>query len=198
MYRRLPQLALAVLTTWLLAAGAAFGGSRSRTALSPAPVNASACPGANLQPQTSNLERIRSATLCLVNQERALHGQSPLRLNRQLAEAAQRHTQEMVSQGYFNHVGPRGDTPLNRIMATGYISSSPRISYTVGENIAWGTYGDSTPSAIVQAWIASPPHLANILDGRFRDTAIGVLPAVPGMSQPGGTYTQDFGTVTHG
>jgi uncharacterized protein YkwD len=183
---------------WLITAGAAFGGSQPRTALSPEPVDSSACPGANLQPQTSNLERVRSATLCLVNQERALHGQGPLRLNRQLAEAAQRHTQEMVSQGYFNHVGPRGDTPLSRILATGYISSSRRISYTIGENIAWGTYGDSTPSAIVQAWIASPPHLANILDGRFRDTAIGVLPSVPGMRQPGGTYTQDFGIVTHG
>jgi uncharacterized protein YkwD len=46
--------------------------------------------------------------------------------------------------------------------------------------------------------MASPGHRANILDARFRDTAIGVSPHVPSslsQGQPGGIYTQDFGVI---
>ena len=79
--------------------------------------------------------------------------------------------------------------------ATGYISSS-RIGYEVGENIGWGTLWEATPRAIVAAWMASPGHRANILDARFRDTAIGVSPHPPSSlarGQAGAIYTQDFG-----
>ena len=51
------------------------------------------------------------------------------------------------------------------------------------------------------AWMASPGHRANILDARFRDTAVGVsahLPSDLGGGQPGAIYTQDFGVVLHG
>jgi uncharacterized protein YkwD len=160
-------------------------------------VNADTCPGARLKPRESDLSTVRSATLCLVNQERAVHGETPLRLNRRLADAAGRHNQEMLDQGYFEHVSPDGGTPLSRITATGYISSNSHFGYVIGENIAWGTYTDSTAWAIVEGWIASPGHLANILNGRFRDTAIAVSAAVPGTRQAGATYTQDFGVIIH-
>ena len=92
-----------------------------------------------------------------------------------------------------NLAGASGLTP-----AAGYIYSS-RIGYDVGENIGWGTLADSTPRAIVAAWMASPGHRANILNSHFRDTAIGVSPRLPSSltrSQAGGIYTQDFGVIT--
>jgi uncharacterized protein YkwD len=86
---------------------------------------------------------------------------------------------------------------VERVQEAGYIPS-PQVGYTIGENIAWGTLQLSTPSAIVAAWIASPEHLANILYSPYRDTAIGVVAAVPaslGEGQPGAVYSQDFGVI---
>lgn len=152
---------------------------------------------AELRPSQQDLDRIRTATLCLVNRERAAHGEAALQDNGKLDQAAQGHTQSMVSGDYFEHSGSGGQTPLDRLRAAGYIYSS-RIGYEVGENIAWGTGSLGTPRAIVAAWMASPGHRANILDGRFRDSGIGVSPHVPNSlahGQSGGIYTQDFGLI---
>jgi uncharacterized protein YkwD len=155
----------------------------------------SSCPGADLRPTEEDLGRIRAATLCLVNWERADRGVRPLALNARLEQTAQRHTESMAFGNYFKHVAPRGETPLSRMRAIGYISSS-QIGYEVGENIGWGTLWEATPRAIVAAWMASPRHRANILDARFRDTAVGVAPHPPSAlarGQAGAIYTQDFG-----
>ena len=160
------------------------------------------------------LRRIRAATLCLVNRERTARGERPLRPNRRLVRAARAHSENMAVDDYFEHTGPRGQTPLARLRAVGYVSRSR--GYEVGENIAWGTLQLSTPSAIadlcfraavkmpraiVAAWMASPGHRANILDPRFRETGIGVSPHPPtslAHGQPGAIYTQDFGVITGG
>ncbi|MGA2322055.1 MAG: CAP domain-containing protein [Solirubrobacteraceae bacterium] len=155
----------------------------------------SSCPGADLRPTEQDLGRIRAATLCLVNRERAGRGERPLAPNERLGQAAQAHTESMAFGDYFEHDGPRGETPLSRMRAIGYISSS-QIGYEVGENIGWGTRWEATPRAIVGAWMASPGHRANILDARFRDTAVGVSPHPPSSlarGQAGAIYTQDFG-----
>jgi uncharacterized protein YkwD len=118
-------------------------------------------------------------------------------LNGHLQRAAQGHTESMVAGNYFEHIGPGGQTPLDRMRAAGYIYSS-RIGYELGENIAWGSAQLGTPRAIVAAWMASPGHRANILDARFRDTGVGVsaqLPARADRGVPGGIYTQDFGVI---
>jgi uncharacterized protein YkwD len=120
--------------------------------------------------------------------------------NPRLEQAAQAHTESMAFGDYCEHVGPGGDTPLSRMRAAGYIYSS-RIGYEVGENIGWGTLWNATPRAIVAAWMASPGHRANILDPRFRDTAVGVSPHPPisfAHHQAGGIYTQDFGVIVGG
>ena len=70
----------------------------------------------------------------------------------------------------------------------------------IGENLAWGTLSLATPEAIVNAWIASPEHLANILEGRYRETAIDVEPQVPeslAEGVEGALYTQEFGVIVH-
>ena len=156
---------------------------------------ASSCPGADLRPTGQDLGRVRAATVCLVNRERAAYGERPLVHNERLERAAQGHTNGMAFGDYFEHVGRRGDTPLGRMRAAGYISSS-QIGYEVAENIGWGALWLATPRAIVAAWMASPGHRANILDARFRDTAVGVSPHPPSSlvrGQAGAIYTQDFG-----
>jgi uncharacterized protein YkwD len=161
------------------------------------------CAHARLLPTNHNLALIRAATLCLINRERAVRGERPLRPNARLRRAAQAHTNSMAFGDYFEHVGgggPGGGTPLARMRDAGYISSS-RVGYEVGENIAWGTLGLATPRAIVAAWMASPGHRANILDRHYRETGIGVSPHPPtslANGQPGAIYTQDFGVIIRG
>jgi uncharacterized protein YkwD len=161
------------------------------------PADAGTCTGADLRPTQENIETVRAATLCLIDQERTDHGEAALQPNAHLQQSAQSHTESMVSEDYFEHDGPQGDTPLSRMTNAGYIYSS-HVGYEIGENIGWGTLSLSTPRAIVAAWMASPGHRANILDSHFRDTAIGVsahVPASLGNGQSGGIYTQDFGVI---
>jgi uncharacterized protein YkwD len=150
------------------------------------------CPGADLRPTEKDLGRIRAVTVCLVNQQRAAQGERPLAPNERLEQAAQAHTESMAIGDYLEHDGPRGATPLSRMRAC---LSKPLIGHEVGENIGWGTLWEATPSAIVAAWMASPRHRANILDARFRYTAVGVSPHPPSSlarGQAGAIYTQDF------
>jgi uncharacterized protein YkwD len=138
--------------------------------------------------------------LCLINRERADQGESPLRVDAALACAAQSHSDDMAASDYFDHVGPRGDTPVSRVRRCGYIYNS-QVGYEIGENIGWGTLWLATPRAMVAAWMSSPGHRANILDGNYRDTAIGVSAhpiASMANGQPGAIYTQDFGVITSG
>jgi uncharacterized protein YkwD len=84
-----------------------------------------------------------------------------------------------------------------RIRDAGYIPNS-EVGYVIGENLAWGTLTLATPQAILSAWIASPGHLANILEGTYLDTGISVVPEVPaslGEGAPGALYTQEFGVI---
>jgi uncharacterized protein YkwD len=158
---------------------------------------AGTCTGTEETPDASNLESIRAATFCLINRERIAHGESALKLNTHLQTSAQAHSDNMVADDYFEHVGPSGDTPVSRMRAAGYLSN-PRNGYIVGENIAYGTLWLSTPQSIVTAWMNSPGHRANILNPHFRETGIGVSPSVPASfakGQEGGIYTQDFGVI---
>jgi uncharacterized protein YkwD len=165
-----------------------------------ASVLATPCTNTEVTPTPQNIEAVTSATLCLINQERARNGELPLQESAQLAHAAVEHSEEMVSKDYFAHVAPDGSTPLQRVEATGYIPNH-EVGYTIGENIAWGTLQLSTPAAIVAAWIASPEHLANILDPSYKETGLGVVAAVPpslSQGQPGAIYSQVFGVIVYG
>lgn len=169
------------------------------TAATIAGVLATPCENTELTPSGQNLFAVRGAVLCLINRERAEHHVAPLTANIQLEEAAESHNAEMLSVNYFAHVAPDGETPVERIEKTGYIGSSSD-GYVIGENLAWGTYQLSTPKSIVEAWIASPEHLANILESRYTETGIGVTPAVPqsiGEGNPGATFAEEFGVIVH-
>lgn len=152
------------------------------------------CPGANLMPTPSNLGRIQAATLCLINVQRALAGEAPLRNVAKLDRAAQAHSADMTARDYFDHVSPDAGSLVSRLFAAGYLRRG--MTFSVGENIAWGTSGYATPASTVASWMQSPGHRANILRAQFRGSGIGVSPAVPDRSlarQQGATYTEDFG-----
>jgi uncharacterized protein YkwD len=198
---RLAAAALLCASSALLGAPVSSFATRpaSGAAHTSAPVAhaASACPNASLTPRPENIAAVREAILCLINQERAAHGEGALALNARLARAAQGHSEDMASADYFSHYAPGGSSPLDRIRASGYIPGS-RVGYEVGENIAWGTLWLATPRSIVAAWMASPGHRANILDARYRETGVGVSPHPPAAladGQAGALYTQDFGTI---
>jgi uncharacterized protein YkwD len=159
---------------------------------------ATPCQNTELTPEPANLALVREATLCLVNQERAQNGRVPLTANPELDQAAENHTEELIADDYFAHISPTGETPVNRIQDTGYIPG-PSVGYVIGENLAWGTLSLATPRAIVSAWIASPEHLANILEAQYTETGIGVTAAVPSFlvegDPAGATYAQEFGVI---
>ena len=155
------------------------------------------CPNANITPTSENVASVVTATLCLVNDERVRFGETALTEDPRLAGAALGHSKDMDARDYFSHVSPSGQTLLMRIEASGFIPNG-NVGYTLGENIAWGTLWLGTPRGIVKAWMESPGHRANILNGSFRYTGIGVDPDLPSSmsdGQAGGMYTQDFGTI---
>lgn len=157
----------------------------------PAQANAD-CANADLRPSAENLPEVRSAVLCLVNSERGSRGLRRLRANAKLRAAAERHSENMTDKGFFDHVSPSGTTPVERVKAAGYLAGA--TSWAVGENIAWGEQRLSTPREIMNSWMESPGHKANILNRRFRHVGIGVAVGAPidGVSS-GATYTTAFG-----
>jgi uncharacterized protein YkwD len=153
---------------------------------------AQACAGANAAPSRSNLARMGSATLCLINEERHRYGLRALRRDAHLAAAGRYHTTDMVARHYFAHTSPLGDTVVSRIRKAGYGIPTQRV--TVGENLAWGPSSQDTPAQIMSAWMQSPEHRSNILYPAFRQIGIAITLAVPvGGAQDGATLATEFG-----
>jgi uncharacterized protein YkwD len=181
-----PQRIRLLLSTVLLAAVAVLA----------VPSLASACAGEDVAPSVRTIAKARSATLCLLNQQRRAHGLGRLRAHRMLQNVAQGYAGAMVRDGFFSHVSPTGSTVEQRIrQGTRYLAGALR--YEIGENIAWGQGERSKPRAIVAAWMASPPHRANILRPTFREIGIGVWLGAPIAGLAGDaavTYTNEFGT----
>jgi len=160
---------------------------------------ATPCVNTELSPNAENLQLIRDAVQCLVNKQRAQHSEAPLLASAQLQAAAESHTEDMIAADYFEHVSPSGVTPVDRMRASGYIPSE-QVGYVVGENLAWGTLSLATPQSIVSAWVASPGHLANILESHYTETGIAVVASVPASlaeGAVGATYAQEFGVIVH-
>jgi len=121
------------------------------------------------------------------NAFRQQNGLLPLALNTQLANAAQSYSHQMAVGDFFSHTGNDGSTPDSRIRKAGY---RPR---TWAENLA---AGQSTPTEVVQAWIASDGHRENLLRPQLQEIGVGFFT----LTQDTGTqnyhryWTQDFGT----
>ena len=112
----------------------------------------------------------------LVNEIRARNGLKALTANWELCRVARFKSQDMVDNRYFSHTSPTYGSPFQMIRDFG-------ISFrTAGENIA---YGQRSPQAVVDAWMGSAGHRANILNASY--TQIGV-----GYVASGNYWTQMF------
>lgn len=131
-----------------------------------------------------------AATLCLLNEQRADHGLKAFSQSATLDRAADNYAADMVKRRFFDHVSPGGGTMMDRIKAAGW---APNGSWSAGENIAWGSGSLATPAAIVNGWMHSAGHRANILNGSFSQIGIGIAAGAPqGGIRGGGTYVTDF------
>jgi len=151
------------------------------------------CSGGDLKPDDGNVGQVGQTTVCLLNVERKVRGMGRLRTNPRLSKAALGHSRDMVAKSYFAHDSRSGASFLDRIKRHGYLNGGAQ--WSVGENIAWGSGSRSTAREIVDGWMHSPPHRANILNGRFREIGIGVALGAPvrGIGLPAATYNTDFG-----
>jgi uncharacterized protein YkwD len=154
----------------------------------PASAHAAGCANQNANPNDISAQEASDATLCLLNKERRSRGIRPLRDNARLDLASQRHANDMAARNYFAH----GDF-VGRIRSAHYLKNAR--GYTVGENIAWGSWDYASPAAIVNGWMHSPGHKANILNSRFHEIGLGVARGAPARGKDrAGTYVTDFGT----
>jgi uncharacterized protein YkwD len=150
--------------------------------------NAASCANADV---SAGDPAAADATLCLLNKERTSRGLGALTRSAPLDKAADRFADDMVDRGFFDHVSPGGGTFMDRIKAAGWVASG---SWTAGENIAWGSGSLGSPGSIVDGWMHSAGHRANILNGAFTQIGIGIADGAPqdGVSSEAGTYVNDF------
>ena len=105
------------------------------------------------------------AVLDLVNQERSKAGLKPLKMSEELRSIANLKSRDMAEKGYFDHNSPTYGSPFQMLQDFG-------VHYrAAGENIA---AGQRTPEEVMQAWLNSSGHRANILNANFDTIGIGV------------------------
>lgn len=107
---------------------------------------------------------------------------TPLAWNATLATAAQGHSRAMANNNFFDHLDRDGRTPGDRAELAGYVFQQ------VGENIA---AGQDTPRKVVDGWLASPGHCANLMNPGFRE--LGAAYATDPKSDAGVYWTAMFG-----
>jgi uncharacterized protein YkwD len=174
------------------AGGQADGGAASARAR--AKIASDRCQSADAMPGQVSASELRDAMLCVMNAQRTARGLARLRDQPALAQVASRFARQMVRDRFFDHTSPGGSTMLSRIKQTTYLRHA--LSWTVGENLAWGTGTMATPRATVDAWMHSSDHRANLLDRGFADVGIGIATGAPtalDADETGGTYVTDFG-----
>lgn len=119
-----------------------------------------------------------AAVLALVNEARVDAGCGALTADPALAAVARAHSADMRDRDYFSHTSPEGLSPFDRAERAG-------IDYSRAENIA---FGQADATAVMEAWLESPGHRANILDCELTKLGVGVAEG------PGGPWwTQLFG-----
>lgn len=113
----------------------------------------------------SNIGSYEQQVLNLVNEQRAKYGLSALTYNTALEAVAYSHSKDMAQNNYFSHTNLSGQSPFDRMKAAG-------ISYrSAAENIA---AGQKTPQEVVNAWMNSSGHRANILNSSVTQMGVGI------------------------
>ncbi|MBD0842914.1 MULTISPECIES: CAP domain-containing protein [unclassified Streptomyces] len=126
------------------------------------------------------LARTAAEVVQLTNRERARAGLPPLAVDPALTAAAQAHSADMVARAFYSHTSPDGSQPWDRAAAAGADRRS------IGENIACG---QRSAAEVVEGWMNSPGHRANILKPDFTHMGVGFA----GGGRAGTYWTQVFG-----
>jgi uncharacterized protein YkwD len=167
-------------------------------AAAPEAANAAAadkCPGALDTPTDATTAAAADTLTCLINVERTKRGLRAVSRDGDLGQAARRHARDMVRRGFFSHVSPGGSTLGDRLRSAGYGRGH---GWRAGEALGWGTGSLSTPNALVDEWLDSPPHRHILLDSGYRELGVGIAPGEPRDDQssvPGATYALDFAQI---
>ncbi len=135
-------------------------------------------PTRSSKPTADAATAAEAEVLRLVNQERAQAGCRPLTNDPELAKLAGDYSRDMAERGFFDHTDPDGDDPWDRAQEYG-------ISDLGGENIA---RGQADARAVMDAWMNSEGHRANILNCDFRTLGVGAH-----FAGGGPWWTQNFG-----
>ena len=142
-------------------------------------------------PHQAEAGDVSATVMALVNQARSqprrcgsetFPAAGPLAVNTALVRAAAAHAESMAAGNYLEHEGRDGSSPSQRATRAGYNWRS------IGENIAMG---QTTPEQVVQAWLKSPEHCANIMEPAF--VHMGIAFAVNQTSEGGIYWAQEFG-----
>jgi uncharacterized protein YkwD len=129
-------------------------------------------PATPAPPPTSPGNAAEDEVVRLTNQARQGAGCGALTHDAKLRTAALGHSTDMTAKNYFAHNSPDGRNPGDRIKAAGF---SPIRAW--GENIA---LGQPTPAAVVQAWLDSPGHRANIMNCAYTHIGVGLFKGAKG------------------
>ncbi len=147
-------------------------------------------------PAANEAKDVSRRVLKLVNEARSQsrrcgwkrHTAAPaLVLSETLRRAAAAHARDMADRGVLGHAGSDGSTPAERATRAGYVWR------VVGENIA---SGQATPEQVVEEWVKSPHHCANLMTADF--TEMGVAFVADPKSAGGIYWAQVFGTPKPG
>jgi uncharacterized protein YkwD len=123
------------------------------------------------RPSTS---RFAGALVRLQNATRRRNGLRPLRMSRDLTRAARRHARDMIRGHYFGHVSRGGRDVVDRVAATRY----GRARFAVQENLYWWNQKRS-PAAVLNAWMGSAVHRANVLHRGMHEFGVAVMMRSP-------------------
>ena len=162
-------------------------------ATSPPDAQAAECRGADAAPAKLKQREAAKAVLCLINRERRGHGLSPLHRQGEQAEAAGKHTKVMIRDRCFSHQCPGESDLTGRLVRADYMPCN--CSWGIAENLADGDRRLGSPRRIVDAWMNSSDHRANILNRSYQHIGVGVAWGTPssGRDRGSATYTTDFG-----
>jgi uncharacterized protein YkwD len=119
--------------------------------------------------------------VALVNQERSAGGCRPVTVNAKLTRAAQLHSEDQAAHNTMSHTGSDGSSPWDRSKRAGYANA-------IGENVAAGY---RTAQAVMQGWMNSPGHRANIMNCDAKAIGVGMARSSDGTPY----WTQMFGSV---
>ena len=115
-------------------------------------------------PDNSGISDLEQQVVDLVNQERAAYGLAPLTLSTELCNGARLKSQDMLNNGYFSHYSPTYGSPFEMMDSLGI------ETWGAAENIA---RGQKTAEEVMNSWMNSPGHRANILSEEYVKIGVG-------------------------